>query len=157
MSGFLNQLAAPEKPVNAKLLPRAAGETRPGKRCAPGEEGLLLKRDRALLELLYAAGLRVSELTGLNLVDMDRHEKMLRVRGKGDKERIVPYGGKAQEALEAYWPVRRYANNFCCNQDLAGGVVAPRTAKRSSLIMQAAASLSALLAVSSKNMYVSPT
>jgi integrase/recombinase XerC len=106
MSGFLNQLAAPEKPVNAKLLPRAAGETRPGKRCAPGEEGLLLKRDRALLELLYAAGLRVSELTGLNLVDMDRHEKMLRVRGKGDKERIVPYGGKAQEALEAYWPVR---------------------------------------------------
>ena len=106
MNGFLNQLAAPEKPVDAKLLPRAAGETRPGKRCTPGEEGLLLKRDRALLELLYAAGLRVSELTGLNLVDMDRQEKMLRVRGKGDKERIVPYGGKAQEALEAYWPVR---------------------------------------------------
>jgi integrase/recombinase XerC len=106
MNGFLNQLAVPEKPVDAKLLPRAAAETRPGKRCTPGEEGLLLKRDRALLELLYAAGLRVSELTGLNLVDMDRHEKMLRVRGKGDKERIVPYGGKAQEALEAYWPVR---------------------------------------------------
>src|SRR5712675_2244134 len=106
MNGFLNQLAAPEKPFDAKLLPRAASETRPGKRCTPGEEGLLLKRDRALLELLYAAGLRVSELTGLNLVDMDRHEKMLRVRGKGDKERIVPYGGKAQEALEAYWPVR---------------------------------------------------
>jgi integrase/recombinase XerC len=106
MNGFLNQLAAPEKPVDAKLLRGAAGETRPGKRCTPGEEGLLLKRDRALLELLYAAGLRVSELTGLNLVDMDRHEKMLRVRGKGDKERIVPYGGKAQEALEAYWPVR---------------------------------------------------
>jgi integrase/recombinase XerC len=37
---------------------------------------------------------------------MDRHEKMLRVHGKGNKERIVPYGGKAQEALEAYWPVR---------------------------------------------------
>jgi len=106
MNGFLNQLAAPEKPVDAKLLPGASGETGPGKRATPGEEGLLLKRDRALLELLYAAGLRVSELTGLNLVDMDRHEKMLRVRGKGDKERIVPYGGKAQEALEAYWPVR---------------------------------------------------
>jgi len=106
MNGFLNQLAAPERDVDAKLLPRAAGETRPAKRNFSGEEGLLLKRDRALLELLYAAGLRVSELTGLNLVDMDRHEKMLRVRGKGDKERIVPYGGKAQEALEAYWPVR---------------------------------------------------
>jgi integrase/recombinase XerC len=106
MNGFLNQLAAPEKPVDARLIPRVASETGPGKRSTPGEEGLLLKRDRALLELLYAAGLRVSELTGLNLVDMDRHEKMLRVRGKGDKERIVPYGGKAQEALEAYWPVR---------------------------------------------------
>jgi integrase/recombinase XerC len=106
MNGFLNQLAAPEKPVDARLIPRVASETGPGKRSTPGEEGLLLKRDRALLELLYAAGLRVSELTGLSLVDMDRHEKMLRVRGKGDKERIVPYGGKAQEALEAYWPVR---------------------------------------------------
>jgi integrase/recombinase XerC len=106
MNGFLNQLAAPEKPVDAKLLPRAAGATRPAKRSSSDDEGLLLKRDRALLELLYAAGLRVSELTGLNLVDMDRREKMLRVRGKGNKERIVPYGGKAQEALEAYWPVR---------------------------------------------------
>lgn len=106
MNGFLNQLSAPEKPVDARLLPQVASETGPGKRSTPGEEGLLLKRDRALLELLYAAGLRVSELTGLNLVDMDRQEKMLRVRGKGDKERIVPYGGKAQEALEAYWPVR---------------------------------------------------
>ena len=105
MSGFLNQLAAPEKPAG-KLLPGVAGETRPAKRAASDQEGLLLKRDRALLELLYAAGLRVSELTGLNLADMDRREKMLRVRGKGNKERIVPYGGKAQEALEAYWPVR---------------------------------------------------
>jgi integrase/recombinase XerC len=106
MNGFLNQLAAPGRDVDAKLLPRPAGETRPAKRGTSDDEGLLLTRDRALLELLYAAGLRVSELTGLNLVDMDRQEKMLRVRGKGDKERIVPYGGKAQEALEAYWPVR---------------------------------------------------
>ena len=67
---------------------------------------MLLRRDRALLELLYAAGLRVSELTGLNLEDMEQNEKMLRVRGKGNKERIVPYGTKAQEALEKYWPLR---------------------------------------------------
>jgi site-specific recombinase XerD len=70
------------------------------------EAGLLLRRDRALLELLYAAGLRVSELTGLNLADMEQRERMLRVRGKGNKERIVPYGAKAQEALEKYWPLR---------------------------------------------------
>jgi integrase/recombinase XerC len=107
MNGFLNQLAGPEKSASDFQTPtRLALAIRPAKGIAFGDESLLLKRDRALLELLYAAGLRVSELTGLNLADMDRREKMLRVRGKGDKERIVPYGGKAQEALEAYWPVR---------------------------------------------------
>jgi integrase/recombinase XerC len=70
------------------------------------EEGLLLRRDRALLELLYAAGLRVSELTGLDLVDIEQKERVLRVTGKGNKERIVPYGNKAQEALGKYWPLR---------------------------------------------------
>jgi integrase/recombinase XerC len=70
------------------------------------EEGLLLRRDRALLELLYAAGLRVSELTGLDLVDIEQKERVLRVTGKGNQERIVPYGNKAQEALDKYWPLR---------------------------------------------------
>jgi integrase/recombinase XerC len=108
MNGFLNQLASPAKPASDSRPPsRLPPGTGPAKRASSGEEGLLLKRDRALLELLYAAGLRVSELTGLNLADMDRREKMLRVRGKGNKERIVPYGGKAQEALEMYWPVRQ--------------------------------------------------
>jgi len=71
-----------------------------------GESRLLVKRDRAILELLYASGLRVSELTGLDLADLDRTEQILRVRGKGRKERIVPYGSKAELALVAYWPVR---------------------------------------------------
>ncbi|MGH9702840.1 MAG: tyrosine recombinase XerC [Candidatus Acidiferrales bacterium] len=70
------------------------------------EQKQLIKRDRAILELLYASGLRVSELTGLDLDDVDRREQMLRVLGKGRKERVVPYGSKAQAALEAYWPVR---------------------------------------------------
>jgi integrase/recombinase XerC len=67
---------------------------------------VVLKRDRAILELLYASGLRVSELVGLDLGDIDQDGQMLRVLGKGDKERVVPYGTKARAALEAYWPVR---------------------------------------------------
>src|ERR1700751_1961950 len=67
---------------------------------------IMLKRDRAILELLYASGLRVSELVGLDLGDIDRDGQMLRVLGKGRKERIVPFGSSAQTALEAYWPVR---------------------------------------------------
>ena len=59
-----------------------------------------------LLELLYASGLRVSELTGLNVADIDRKGMMLRVLGKGNKERVVPYGRKAEKALDAYWDVR---------------------------------------------------
>lgn len=59
-------------------------------------------RDRALFEMLYGCGLRVSELVGLNLEDLDRTERWLRVRGKGRKERQVPLPGKAAEALERY-------------------------------------------------------
>jgi len=70
------------------------------------EAKVVLKRDRAILELLYASGLRVSELVGLDLGEIDQAGQMLRVLGKGNKERVVPYGRKAQEALDAYWPVR---------------------------------------------------
>ena len=66
----------------------------------------LLERDRAIFELLYSSGLRVSELVGLNLEDVDRESQMLRVRGKGRKERLVPYGNKARQMLEAYDAVR---------------------------------------------------
>ncbi len=59
-------------------------------------------RDRAIFELLYGCGLRVSELAGLNLEDLDRSAQWLRVRGKGRKERQVPLTGKAGEALERY-------------------------------------------------------
>ncbi len=59
-------------------------------------------RDRAILELLYSSGLRVSELVGLNLNEVDLDLGIVKVMGKGRKERIVPVGTKAIEALEAY-------------------------------------------------------
>jgi len=100
MNGFLNQLGEAGEPgPSGRAFAKKSRSTRV-------EEGLLLRRDRALLELLYAAGLRVSELTGLNLADVEQRERILRVRGKGNKERIVPYGAKAQDALEKYWPLR---------------------------------------------------
>jgi len=64
-------------------------------------------RDRLLLELLYGCGLRISEAVGLNLEDFDRGERWVRVRGKGRKERQVPYGSKAAEALDLYMGVRQ--------------------------------------------------
>jgi integrase/recombinase XerC len=111
MSGFLNQLAGTGKGADIRGGQKRQGDAKaavkgPASSLGTPEDGLLLPRDRAILELLYAAGLRVSELTGLNLADMDQKDQMLRVRGKGNKERIVPYGEKAAQALKAYWPVR---------------------------------------------------
>jgi integrase/recombinase XerC len=77
-----------------------------GPRKTDSKAQLMPRRDRAMIELLYACGLRVSELVGLNLGSFDKTGQMLRVLGKGRKERVVPYGAKAQEAMEAYWPVR---------------------------------------------------
>ncbi len=64
--------------------------------------GFAPARDRAILELLYSSGLRVSELAGLNSDDLNPREGFVKVRGKGRKERIVPVGRKAVEALKAY-------------------------------------------------------
>jgi integrase/recombinase XerC len=62
----------------------------------------LALRDRAVLELLYATGIRVSELCGLDLTDVDDSRRVVRVFGKGAKERMVPYGLPAQRALDAW-------------------------------------------------------
>ncbi|GAB3801377.1 tyrosine recombinase XerC [Micromonospora zhanjiangensis] len=68
---------------------------------APGDEyGPVLLRDRVVLELLYGTGIRVSELCGLDLGDVDQGRRVVRVLGKGAKERAVPYGAPAQRSLD---------------------------------------------------------
>ncbi|MEW6439639.1 MAG: tyrosine recombinase XerC [bacterium] len=69
---------------------------------APRDDTFLHVRDRAMLELLYGSGLRVSELVGLDVPDARAELQVLRVMGKGRKERIVPFGNKARQALTAY-------------------------------------------------------
>ncbi|MDN6136248.1 tyrosine recombinase XerC [Corynebacterium sp.] len=73
---------------------------------AKSTDELHLVRDTAMLELLYATGMRVSELTGIDLHDIDSSRQTIRVLGKGNKERIVPFGDAANTALNA-WLARR--------------------------------------------------
>ena len=81
-----------------KLLPSADAST-------PTRQNLLLlcRRDTAVLETIYSCGLRISELCGLKAQDIDWHEQLLRVRGKGKKERLIPIGQPALESIKNYW------------------------------------------------------
>ena len=73
---------------------------------APNEKDSFMARDRAILELLYSTGMRVAELVSRNLDDLDFEAEMLKVRGKGNKERLAPVGRPALEAVRA-WLVHR--------------------------------------------------
>jgi integrase/recombinase XerC len=69
---------------------------------APDDDGALGRRDRAILELFYASGLRLSELVGLNLEDVNLSARMLRVLGKGGKQRLIPFNDSAMTAIRTY-------------------------------------------------------
>jgi integrase/recombinase XerD len=94
-----------ESPSTWKVLPKSLAEpevTAMLERAAIEHADVLALRDRAILELLYAGGLRVSELTGLHEEDLSLDAGRVLVRGKGDKERIVPLGRAAIAAIEKY-------------------------------------------------------
>jgi integrase/recombinase XerC len=106
-----NPAASVSTPKLEKKLPRIMTEEemntfldRVAVAAESGEPAIL--RDRAILEMLYASGLRVSELAGLDLRNVNFGDAFVLVRGKGDKERIVPFGSKAKGALEAYLHAR---------------------------------------------------
>jgi integrase/recombinase XerC len=103
---FLDQLGGPLRALPGKRSRRKTKATALAEIPPVDDARVMLPRDRAIMELLYASGLRVSELVGLNDADMDREQQMLRVRGKGRKERMVPFGGKALAAIDNYWRLR---------------------------------------------------
>jgi integrase/recombinase XerC len=70
------------------------------------EDDFLARRDQAILELFYSSGLRLSELTGLDITQLDLAEGLMQVHGKGSKTRVLPVGRKAREALQAWLPLR---------------------------------------------------
>jgi integrase/recombinase XerD len=101
--GARDPLQGVPSPKSERPLPRVLRPDETGALIeAAAADGALGLRDRAMLEVLYAAGLRVSELVSLPLAGLDRRAGWLRVRGKGRKERIVPLGEPALEALDTY-------------------------------------------------------
>lgn len=98
-----NPIAAVATPKQDKKLPRFLYPVEIEMLItAPDIKSTAGKRDRAVLETLYATGIRVSELVGIDLKDMDLPNAIVKVRGKGNKERIVPLGRKATESLTVY-------------------------------------------------------
>ncbi|MGH8555255.1 MAG: tyrosine recombinase XerC [Gammaproteobacteria bacterium] len=101
-----NPAKAVRAPKAPRKLPKLLDVDQAGRLLAIDAADPIALRDRALLELLYSSGLRVSELVGLNVRDLDLREREVRVKGKGNKYRIVPVGRYAIAALRA-WSVAR--------------------------------------------------
>lgn len=91
-----------EAPFRRKRLPKALSPLQTAELLDQKDAGKSPLRDRALLELMYAAGLRASEVVGVNLLDIDPRDRSIVVRGKGSKERIALFGQAAEEAIEAF-------------------------------------------------------
>jgi integrase/recombinase XerC len=99
----VNPMTLIRTPRQSKRLPKAITVEQVERLLsAPGEADVLGRRDRAMLETLYSTGIRVSELVGLNVVDLDAAGEALRIRGKGKKERLVPLGTHALGAIQRY-------------------------------------------------------
>jgi integrase/recombinase XerC len=101
-----NPARALPSPRAPRSLPRALTLADTDDLLAAEEDGGIPDRDAALFELLYATGIRVSEAAGLDLEDVDFSARLARVLGKGNKERVVPFGEQAEDALRAYLPTR---------------------------------------------------
>jgi integrase/recombinase XerC len=103
----VNPLSTIRTPKQEKRLPKCLDLEQVQKLLdAPGDSDLLSARDKAMLEVLYSSGIRVSELVELEMADLDLTEGVLRVRGKGRKDRLTPIGSQAIKALQRYFELR---------------------------------------------------
>ncbi|MDH3756459.1 MAG: tyrosine recombinase XerC [Gammaproteobacteria bacterium] len=101
-----NPVQSVSAPKGAKRLPENLDADRMARLLEIPGDGPLVDRDRAILELLYSSGLRLAELTDLNLGDVDMQDATVRVTGKGNKDRIVPVGSRAIQALSRWQTAR---------------------------------------------------
>ncbi|MBF0485687.1 MAG: tyrosine recombinase XerC [Candidatus Omnitrophica bacterium] len=122
-----NPAALVMTPKLDKVLPHFLTETAAVRLMeAPGENTAVDLRDKAIFETLYSTGIRVSELVGLSLEDVDLIGNIVKVYGKGKKERVVPIGDKACEAIQAYLDARK-SNASALFLNHAGGRLTARS------------------------------
>ncbi len=104
----VNPLSTIRTPKQERRLPKCLDLEQVQKLLdAPGEGDILCLRDKAMLEVLYSSGIRVSELVDLEVQDIDLQEGVLRIRGKGRKDRLTPIGSQAIAALKRYFTERQ--------------------------------------------------
>jgi integrase/recombinase XerC len=115
----VNPLSTIRTPKQEKRLPKTLDLEQVQKLLdAPGDGDLLSARDKAMLEVLYSSGIRVSELVELEMQDLDLQEGVLRVKGKGRKDRLTPIGSQAIKALQRYFELRQHDSR--CQQSSTG-------------------------------------
>ena len=103
----VNPLSTIRTPKQEKRLPKCLDLEQVQKLLdAPGDADILSARDKAMLEVLYSSGIRVSELVELDMADLDLQEGVLRVKGKGRKDRFTPIGSQAIKAVQRYFDLR---------------------------------------------------
>src|SRR5438094_1361793 len=109
----VNPLSTIRTPKQEKRLPKCLDLEQVQKLLdAPGDADLLAARDKAMLEVLYSSGIRVSELVELKMEDLDLNEGVLRVTGKGRKDRLTPIGSQAIKAVQKYFEMRQQDPRF---------------------------------------------
>ena len=95
-------------PKQEKYLPASMSESEVEKLLnSPDASKEIEQRDKAMIEMLYATGMRISELINLRITDIDMNRSVIKVMGKGSKERLIPFGESASEALSNYLKIRK--------------------------------------------------